>query len=104
MNEPVSLVDGEYIANSPPTNDPALALQIDMAPLFPAQEIRHHVGGCGFVQTQQDVVVSIENRYIGRHGYPVSDDRQRRERFNVSHGRFDCKRKSGNAARCGRRN
>jgi hypothetical protein len=38
-----------------------------MAALFSTKEIRHHVAGCGFVETQQDVVVAVKNGDIGRH-------------------------------------
>ena len=75
MNEPVSPVGGEYIANNPPTNDPALAFFRSIWPaLFAAKEIRHHVAGGGFVQTQQDVVVAVENGDAGRHGHPLTGD------------------------------
>jgi hypothetical protein len=36
-----------------------------------AQEIRHHVAGRRLVETQQNIVMPVENRDIGRHCYPL---------------------------------
>jgi hypothetical protein len=60
-------------------------LQVDMAGVFASQKIRHRITGCRLVETQQNIVVPVENRNIGRHAYPLySNSGLKRRIFSAS--------------------